>query len=98
MIEQPKTNALDAVLGLQRTVDRAEHESSCSSPSACSVSPAAQPPRDVAELYHELLYAVARKFPGESRHETALRYIRDAEERARQTGSCKQNGKDDTPK
>ena len=28
MIEQPKTNALDAVLGLQRTVDRAERESS----------------------------------------------------------------------
>jgi len=43
----------------------------------------AQPPRDVSELYHELLYAVARKFPGESRHETALRYIRDTEERAR---------------
>ena len=28
MIEQQKTNALDAVLGLQRTVDRAERESS----------------------------------------------------------------------
>ena len=41
----------------------------------------AQPPRDVSELYHELLYAVAQKFPGESRHETALRYIREREER-----------------
>jgi len=30
--------------------------------------------------YNELLYAVARKFPGESRHETALRYIRAMEE------------------
>ena len=51
----------------------------------------AQPPRDVSELYHELLYAVGRKFPGESRHETALRYIRDTEERACEAGSCKQN-------
>lgn len=32
-------------------------------------------------LYAELLSAVARKFPGESRHQTALRYIRQAEER-----------------
>ena len=31
------------------------------------------------ELYGELLYAVANKFPGESRHQTALRYIRNAE-------------------
>jgi len=31
------------------------------------------------ELYQELLHAVARKFSGESRHETALRYIRDTE-------------------
>jgi len=67
------------------------------SPPPCSVSPAAQPPRDVSELYHELLYAVARKFHGESRHETALRYIRDTEERVGQTGSCKQNAKVDAP-
>lgn len=31
------------------------------------------------ERYNELIFAVARKFPGESRHETALRYIREAE-------------------
>jgi len=32
--------------------------------------------RDEARaLYNELIYAVASKFPGESRHETALRYI-----------------------
>lgn len=29
--------------------------------------------------YHELLYGVASKFPNESRHETALRYILNAE-------------------
>jgi hypothetical protein len=32
------------------------------------------------DLYHQLLYAVGRKYPGETRHETALRYIRQAEE------------------
>jgi hypothetical protein len=31
--------------------------------------------------YNELLFAVAHKHPGESRHETALRYIRQAEYR-----------------
>ena len=31
------------------------------------------------EQYHELLFAVAQKFPNESRHETALRYIRERE-------------------
>jgi hypothetical protein len=34
----------------------------------------------VAEKYNELIYAVARKFPNETRHQTALRYIRSAEE------------------
>jgi hypothetical protein len=29
--------------------------------------------------YEELIYAVASKWPGESRHETALRYIRERE-------------------
>jgi hypothetical protein len=31
------------------------------------------------KLYNELLYAVARKFPSEDRHQTALRYIQEAE-------------------
>lgn len=31
------------------------------------------------DAYMELIYAVARKFPGETRHETALRYILNAE-------------------
>ena len=39
--------------------------------------PAAQVP-EVA-LYNELLFAVERKFPNETRHQTALRYIRSAE-------------------
>jgi hypothetical protein len=35
--------------------------------------------RDEARLYHELLYAVAQKFPNETRHQTALRYIIERE-------------------
>jgi hypothetical protein len=31
------------------------------------------------QKYDELLFAVGRKFRDESRHETALRYIREAE-------------------
>lgn len=31
------------------------------------------------EAYNELIMAVARKFPNETRHQTALRYIRQAE-------------------
>lgn len=39
---------------------------------------------DAAETmgkYFELLMAVERKFPNEDRHQTALRYIREAEAR-----------------
>lgn len=31
------------------------------------------------DLYNELLFAVGKKYPGETRHETALRYIKQAE-------------------
>lgn len=37
-------------------------------------------PPDYQALYFELLYAVGNKYPGESRHDTALRYIRKAEQ------------------
>lgn len=37
--------------------------------------------------YDELILAVHSKFPGESRHETALRYIREREN-AKSQGSC----------
>lgn len=40
-------------------------------------TPAAPDP--FADKYHELLLAVGNKYPGESRHATALRYIRQAE-------------------
>lgn len=35
---------------------------------------------DYKARYFELIYAVGNKYAGESRHETALRYIRKAEE------------------
>jgi hypothetical protein len=35
--------------------------------------------RDYKALYHELLFAVGNKYPGESRHQTALRYLRERE-------------------
>lgn len=40
----------------------------------------------LSNLYHELIFAVERKFDGESRHETALRYIREAEQKI--SGPC----------
>lgn len=38
----------------------------------------------------QLLYAVGRKFPGETRFETALRYIREAEARSTESGQAQQ--------
>ncbi len=35
---------------------------------------------EIAQRYHELLFQVGNKTPGESRHDTALRYIKAAEE------------------
>jgi len=34
----------------------------------------------LSEKYDELIFAVGMKYPGETRHETALRYIRRMEE------------------
>jgi len=39
------------------------------------------------EAYNELIMAVARKFPDETRHQTALRYIQTAEQRAYGSGT-----------
>lgn len=36
---------------------------------------------EIQRKYYQLLYAVARRFPGETRFDTALRYIRQAESR-----------------
>lgn len=54
-----------------------------------NLSAAPQPTLDrVRELeakYNELIMAVASKYPNETRHQTALRYINDAEVKAEQT-------------
>jgi hypothetical protein len=44
------------------------------------------------EMYHELLYAVGKKWPGETRHQTALRYIQQAERGSDQASSAKAEG------
>jgi|SRR5690606_6923971 len=49
----------------------------CAQTHKCVVMPIET--EEVGEKYNELLYAVGRKYPGETRHETALRYIRQAE-------------------
>jgi len=36
----------------------------------------------LSDKYNELIYAVERKFDNESRHQTALRYIREMEKMA----------------
>ena len=42
-------------------------------------APPEAPKRSYEELYTELLYAVQNKVEGETRHETALRYIQEHE-------------------
>jgi hypothetical protein len=39
------------------------------------------------KLYDELIFAVGKIYPNETRHETALRYIREAEKDTNQTGA-----------
>ena len=43
---------------------------------------------ELREKYEELLYQVASKYPGESRHDTAKRYIHERETRPLQTASA----------
>lgn len=46
----------------------------------------------IGQAYSELVMAVARKFPDETRHQTALRYIRETEARANEPGEPKRPG------
>jgi hypothetical protein len=48
------------------------------------------PPADVVQKYEELLYAVHKKFPDETRHQTALRYIKTAESPSYTNASMKE--------
>lgn len=47
---------------------------------AYGISPALKDAvKQMEAKYNELIYAVGKKFTGETRHETALRYIRQSE-------------------
>jgi hypothetical protein len=46
---------------------------------------------EICTNYYELLYEVARKFPNETRHQTALRYIRNAEILSNELAECVEN-------
>lgn len=48
---------------------------------------------ELRKKYNELLFAVSRKFPGETRHQTALRYIMEAESKS--SGPAKATKGDD---
>jgi len=50
-------------------------------------------PAEVVDKYNELLSAVQRNHSGETRHQTALRYIREAESFAKGPWPCVQPNK-----
>ena len=45
----------------------------------------------ISQQYYELLYSVEQKFPNETRHQTALRYIQQAEQFSKCSGVAKQH-------
>jgi hypothetical protein len=49
---------------------------------------------ELARRYRELIHAVESKFPGETRHETALRYIQERE----RSGVCSATHEETWPK
>jgi hypothetical protein len=56
--------------------------------------PEGAPSRDeLRALYWELLYAVSKKHPEETRHQTALRYIQQAEKQDNQPTAAGSRGK-----
>jgi hypothetical protein len=73
-----KVRELGLMLGTERTM-RAAWEKRAYQAEAEPSAPA-ELPKDYEALYYELIYEVATKHPsGESRHETAKRYIRERE-------------------
>jgi len=51
--------------------------------------------KDITEKYNELIMAVGRKYEGETRHETALKYIKQAENNVG-IGAIKDSTKEET--
>ena len=77
MLKSALTQNAAATQTREASANNASQEDSRLSVSRSDVAAA---PDMVQEKYHELLYAVGNKWPGETRHETALRYIRQAEQ------------------
>jgi hypothetical protein len=55
---------------------------SCDDPTDVNTDAIADEVAELEKKYNELLYEVAKKFPDESRHETAKRYIKEREDSA----------------
>jgi RNase P subunit RPR2 len=60
---------------IQPLLDQTDHAATI----AAAIMALIEPVMEENERYHELLFAVSKKFEGEDRHETALRYIRERE-------------------
>lgn len=45
----------------------------------------------ISQQYYELLYSVEQKWPNESRHQTALRYIQQAERNSKCSNVAQQH-------
>lgn len=89
-VEGDRDRWRDIVAGMPCAMAKAGAYTPCGTCDPCRARAeraGAQVIKDVPALYHELLYQVCRVFPGETRHETALRYIREAENRACVVGS-----------
>ncbi len=88
------------ILNLPAMIDsiKRDHEIITQAVSALKSAPISKQEPSTGTLYQELLYAVAQKFPGESRHETALRYIREREARSTVAGVAMQAEQKQEPK
>ena len=53
----------------------------------------AQAEKEARKPYDELIYAVSNKYPNETRHQTALRYIRSTEQGGEATAQLREENK-----
>jgi hypothetical protein len=72
-----KMNESEIVKGLRRIDERLI--GTLGKEAANALEKAAEDADEYKRLYHELIMQVGRKFPGETRHQTALRYIKERE-------------------
>lgn len=70
---------IDATVGETFDPDLCEHETVICENCEASMESLTAEYETIKAKYNALLYKVSRKFDNETRHETALRYIREAE-------------------